>query len=52
MKTILEKSSNCFKAQKNTRKIPKIPGKYPETPWDTSNPNKILGAQEKDFRAF
>jgi hypothetical protein len=30
-KTILEKSRNCFKGTKNTRKITKIPGKFLET---------------------
>jgi hypothetical protein len=33
-------------------KIPKIPGKFAEAHWDTNNPNKVFGAQEKDFRAF
>jgi hypothetical protein len=37
---------------KNTQKILKIPGKFPETDWDTNNTNKIFGAHEKDFRAF
>jgi hypothetical protein len=37
---------------KNTQKILKIPRKFPETDWDTNNPNKIFGAHEKDFRAL
>jgi hypothetical protein len=37
---------------KNILKIPKIPRNFPETYWDTNNPNKIFGAHEKDFRAF
>jgi hypothetical protein len=37
---------------KNTRKIPKIPGKFPEIDCDTNNPNKVFGAHEKYFRAF
>jgi hypothetical protein len=41
-----------FKGTKNTPKITKNPGKFPELDWDTNNPNKTFGAQEKDFRAF
>jgi hypothetical protein len=41
-----------FKGTKNTPKITKIPGKFPETLWDMNNPNKIFGAHEKDFKAF
>jgi hypothetical protein len=41
-----------FKGTKNTPKITKIPGKFPELDWDTNNPNKVFGAHEKDFRAF
>jgi hypothetical protein len=41
-----------FKGTKNTPKIIKIPGKFPELDWGTNNPNKVFGAQEKDFRAF
>jgi hypothetical protein len=41
-----------FKGTKNTLKITKNPGKFPETDWDTNNPNKVFGAHEKDFRAF
>jgi hypothetical protein len=41
-----------FKGTKNTSKITKIPGKFPETHWDMNNPNKVFGAHEKDFRAF
>jgi hypothetical protein len=37
---------------KNTTKITKIPRNFPEAHWDMSNPNKIFGAHEKDFRAF
>jgi hypothetical protein len=33
-------------------KIPKIPGKFPESQWNMNNPNKVSGAHEKDFRAF
>jgi hypothetical protein len=39
-----------FKGTKNTPKILKIPGKFPEIDWDMNNPNKIFGAH--DFRAF
>jgi hypothetical protein len=46
------KSRNCFKDTKNTRKIPKIPGKFPEAHWNMNNSNKIFGVHEKDFRAF
>jgi hypothetical protein len=41
-----------FKGTKNTPKITKIPGKFPELDWSMSNPNKVFGIQEKDFRAF
>jgi hypothetical protein len=41
-----------FKATKNTPKIKKIPGKFSELDWDSNNPNKVFGAQEKDFGAF
>jgi hypothetical protein len=41
-----------FKGTKNTPKITKIPGKFPELDWSMSNPNKVFGVQEKDFRAF
>jgi hypothetical protein len=37
---------------KNTQKILKIPGKFPEIDLDTNNPNKIFGAHEKYFRAL
>jgi CRISPR/Cas system CSM-associated protein Csm5 (group 7 of RAMP superfamily) len=40
-----------FKGAKKTPKITKILGKFPETNWDTNNPNKVFGAHEKDFRA-
>jgi hypothetical protein len=46
------KSRNCFKGMKNTQKIPKNLGKFPEIHWDMNNPNKVFGAHEKDFRAF
>jgi hypothetical protein len=26
--------------------------KFPETHWDMHNPNKVFGADEKDFRAL
>jgi hypothetical protein len=51
-KTFPKNPRKCFKARKNTQKIPKILGKFPETDWDTNNPNKIFGAHEKKFRAF
>jgi hypothetical protein len=41
-----------FKGTKNTLKITKIPGKYPEAHWNMINPNKVFEAHEKDFRAF
>jgi hypothetical protein len=41
-----------FKGTKNTPKITKISGKFPETDWDTNNPNKVFVAHEKDFRAI
>jgi hypothetical protein len=41
-----------FRGTKNTQKIPKIPGKFPELDWSMNNPNKVFGAHEKDFRAF
>jgi hypothetical protein len=45
-------SRNYFKGTKNTQKITKTPGKFPEAHWDMNNPNKIFGVHEKDFRAF
>jgi hypothetical protein len=36
----------------NIPKIPKIPGKFPETHWDMSYPNKVFRAHEKDLRSF
>jgi hypothetical protein len=50
--TIPEKSRICFKDTKNTPKITKIPGKFPELDWSMNSPNKVFGAHEKDFRAF
>jgi hypothetical protein len=41
-----------FKGTKNTPKITKIPGKFPEAHWNMINPNKVFGAHEKYFRAF
>jgi hypothetical protein len=41
-----------FKGTKNTPKITKIPGKFPEPDWSMKSPNKVFGAHEKDFRAF
>jgi hypothetical protein len=38
-----------FKDTKNTPKITKVPGKFPETHWDMNNPNKVFGAHEKRF---
>jgi hypothetical protein len=46
-KTIPEVSRNCFKGTKNTQKITKNPGKFPEAHWDMNNPNKVFGAHEK-----
>jgi hypothetical protein len=51
-KNNLEISIYFIKVTKNILKIANIPGKFPETHWDTSNPNKVFGAHEKDFRAF
>jgi hypothetical protein len=33
-----------FQSTKNTQKIPKIPGKFPEIDWSMNNPNKVFGA--------
>jgi hypothetical protein len=41
-----------LKGTKNTPKITKIPGKFPELDWGMKNLNKVFGAHEKDFRAF
>jgi hypothetical protein len=41
-----------FKGTKNTPKITKIPGKFPELYWSMNNSKKVFGAHEKDFRAF
>jgi hypothetical protein len=41
-----------FKGAKNTLKITKILGKFPEAHWDMNNPTKVFGAHEKDFRDF
>jgi hypothetical protein len=41
-----------FKCTKNTPKITKIPGKFLEADWNTTNPNKVFGAHEKGFRDF
>jgi hypothetical protein len=46
-KTIPEKSSNCFKAQKYSENSKKLRKKFPETHWDTNNPNKVFGAHKK-----
>jgi hypothetical protein len=51
-KIIPEKSRNYFKAREILRKFPKILGNFPEIDWDMNNPNKVFGAQEKNFRAF
>jgi hypothetical protein len=45
-------SRKCLQGTKNTSKSPKIPGKFLETHWDMSYPNKVFGAHKKDFRAF
>jgi hypothetical protein len=37
---------------KNTPKIPKIVGKFPDVDWSMNNPNKVFGAHEKDFIDF
>jgi hypothetical protein len=34
---------------KNTPKNTRIPGKFPETDWDTNNPNKVFGTHEKNI---
>jgi hypothetical protein len=41
-----------IKGPKNTRKLPKLPGKSPEVDCSMNNANKVFGVQEKDFRAF
>jgi hypothetical protein len=51
-KTIPENPRKCFKAQKNTQKITKIPEKFPKIGWSMNNPSKVFGAHEKDFKAF
>jgi hypothetical protein len=51
-KTITVKSSKSLQGTKNTQKITKNSGKFLETDYDMSNPNKAFGAHEKDFRAF
>jgi hypothetical protein len=51
-KTILENLKVVLKGTKNTQKIAKNSGKFPEAHWDMNNPNKVFGAHEKDFRAF
>jgi hypothetical protein len=45
-------SRKCLQGMKNTPKITKLPGKFPELDWSMNNQNKVFGAQEKDFRAF
>jgi hypothetical protein len=45
-------SRKCLQGTKNTPKIPKIPGKFPETHWDMSYPNKVFGDDEKIFKGF
>jgi hypothetical protein len=37
---------------KNTLKITKIPGKFPELDWRMNHPNKVFRAHENDLRAF
>jgi hypothetical protein len=37
---------------KNTQKILKLSGKFPETHCNTNTPNKVFEAHEKDFGAF
>ena len=46
-KIIPEKSRIIIYAAKNTRKAPKIRGKFPETLWNMRKPNKIFGAHDK-----
>jgi hypothetical protein len=41
-----------FKGAKNTSKIIKIPGKFPELDLSMNNPKKVFRAHEKNFRAF
>jgi hypothetical protein len=43
---------NVLKHEKYSENHKKNPGKFPETDWDTNNPNKVFGAHEKDCRAF
>jgi hypothetical protein len=51
-KNNLEITRYFIKGTKKILKIPKIPGKFPKAHWDTNNPNKVFGSQEKYFRAF
>jgi hypothetical protein len=51
-KQIQEIQEKCLQGTKNTPKIPKIAGKFPEVDWSTTNPNKVFGAHEKDYRAL
>jgi hypothetical protein len=46
-KNKFQKSRTCLEGNKNTQKILKIIGKFPEIDWDMSNPNKVFGADEK-----
>jgi hypothetical protein len=48
-KTIPEILESILKARKNTSKITKIPGKFPELDWSMNNPNKVFGTHEKRF---
>jgi hypothetical protein len=51
-KTNPRKSRICLQSAKNAQKISKNSGKFPKTPWDMSNPNKVFEAHEKDFKAL
>jgi hypothetical protein len=52
VKTNPRKSRICLQSAKNAQKISKNSGKFPKTPWDMSNPNKVFEAHEKDFKAL
>lgn len=52
LKTIPENSEMAIISRKILRKALKNSGKFLEMVWNTRNPNKILGAREKDYRAF
>jgi hypothetical protein len=41
-----------FKSTKNTSKITKNPGKFPELDLSMNNPNKVFGAHEKILKPY